>query len=228
MKRTKVSSVAAILIGALVTVPLLVVGFMQISDVITRATNSVPENIRVSNITETSAEVSWETGIQTQGIVEYGSEPDQMVKFAPEAVQTTNHNVRVTLLDPGTTYYFRIRVGTDTYDNDGVPYTFTTAADGEGTAPDQEMAPPGAASQDNPEDDLLLPDDPFTDDPAAESEPRSPDTPSQQQDQGGGADELPEQPAASCPQTTDCAQIQELLGKECSSSDYLRCVRQQE
>ncbi len=101
-------------------------GFKIFSGVFTRAADFEPRDVVISNIDKNSVKISWATGVETQGVVEYGTTPTALNFFAPEPQKTKNHTVDLTLLSPSTTYYFQIRIGDKKYDNGGVPWTFTT------------------------------------------------------------------------------------------------------
>lgn len=118
-----IKKIVAILIG-LVIFAALVFGYFTLFG--TRAADAEPRDVIVSNIEKNSAKASWATGIDSQGIVEYGTTPTALNFFAPEPAKTKAHTVDLTLLSPSTTYYFDIRVGDNKYDNGGVPWTFTT------------------------------------------------------------------------------------------------------
>jgi hypothetical protein len=49
--------------------------------------------------------------------------------MSTESLASTSHSVSLTSLRPATTYYFRIRVGEEVFDNGGIPYSFKTKAD---------------------------------------------------------------------------------------------------
>ena len=120
---TVVKKAAAVIIGIAVFVGL-VVGYFAIFG--TRAADFEPRDVIVSNIEKNSVRATWATGVDTQGVVEYGTTPTALNFFAPEATKTKTHSIDLTLLSPNTTYYFDIRVGDQKYDNGGVPWTFTT------------------------------------------------------------------------------------------------------
>ncbi len=80
-----------------------------------------------------TAVITWTTDKPTQGIVEYGLGPASLLLRELEADQLTDHKVTLKLLKPNTSYYFRIRVGEEVYDNNGIPYSFKTKALAEGT-----------------------------------------------------------------------------------------------
>lgn len=73
-----------------------------------------------------SATITWTTDKAVQSVVEYGATPASLLLRAPEADATTNHQVVLSPLKSGQTYYFRIRVGDDVYDNNGINFSFKT------------------------------------------------------------------------------------------------------
>jgi hypothetical protein len=90
-----------------------------------------------------SATVSWSSDKATQGIVEYGTTPASLLLRNPETDAATSHRIVLTSLKPNTSYYFRIRVGDEIFDNSGIPYSFKTKA--------------GAASQPSPVASIVVP-----------------------------------------------------------------------
>ena len=100
--------------------------FLYFSVFGTRAADYEPRDVVVSNIEKNSVRTSWATGVDTQGVVEYGTTPTALNFFAPEATKGKTHTQDLTLLSPNTTYYFDIRVGDKKFDNGGVPWTFNT------------------------------------------------------------------------------------------------------
>lgn len=119
----KITKIAAIVVGILVFIGLLILTFQLIG---ARAADSEPRDVVVSNIEKNSVKLSWATAADTQGVVEYGTTPTALNFFAPEATKGKTHTLDLTLLSPNTTYYFDIRIGEKKYDNGGVPWTFTT------------------------------------------------------------------------------------------------------
>lgn len=126
MNNQKIMKIVSIGIGVVIAILLIVMGFKVFSGVFTRAADLEPRDVVVSNIAENSTKLSWATGIETQGVVEYGTSPTSLNFFAPEPQSTKTHTIDLTLLSPNTTYYFQIRIGDKKYDNGGVPWTFTT------------------------------------------------------------------------------------------------------
>jgi len=82
-------------------------------------------DILASNISETSADISWKTDEKSTSQVEYWSSPS---KFSPlDETRVINHLVHLTGLIPGTTYHYKT-MSKDAADNLAVSdeHTFTT------------------------------------------------------------------------------------------------------
>ena len=115
--------IASIIIGIAVFIALVYLSFTLIN---TNAADLEPRDMVVSNIEKNSAKLSWATGVDAQGVVEYGTSPTSLNFFAPETAKEKAHTLDLTLLSPSTTYYFDVSIGDKKYDNGGVPWTFTT------------------------------------------------------------------------------------------------------
>jgi hypothetical protein len=88
-------------------------------------------NVSVTDITETTAEISWTTNTTSDSRVNYGTTTALgQTKYDPTG--GTTHNIILTGLTQGTKYYFEVEStdgsGTSTDDNDGAFYSFTTLA----------------------------------------------------------------------------------------------------
>lgn len=123
MNQLLLKKIAAVFLGIVIFIILVFLFFRVFG---TRAADFEPRDVVVSNIEKNSVKISWATGVETQGIVEYGTSPTSLNFFAPEPSREKNHSIDLTLLSPSTTYYFAIRIGDKRYDNGGVPWTFTT------------------------------------------------------------------------------------------------------
>lgn len=92
--------------------------------------NLTPKNITVSNIDDTQATISWQTGIATYSVVAYGlNSPFQQTEATderdtPTPSTYTSHSVKLKNLQPKTLYNFRVISGKIKSD----ALTFQTAA----------------------------------------------------------------------------------------------------
>lgn len=198
----KLTKVASISIGVVASLLLAVVGFNVVKN--TRAEDAAPRDVVVSEITANSSKVAWSTGQETQGVIEYGTSPTALNFFAPEATKATVHSVDLTLLSPGTTYYFQIRIADKKYDNGGVPWTFVTkASDGAGAKPVDQVtvAPTAPIVQATPTAAVVAPTTAVS--------------------SGSGSSY-----SATCAET-DCEKIKAAFGKGCSTQDYIKCIKSQ-
>src|SRR5690606_6374879 len=115
--------------------PLILFIAMAVQGFVSGVGNEIPVDVVASDITKSGAVITWHTDKKTQAVVEYGTTPSALNSYAPEINQNNEHEVALTLLSPATTYYFQLRINGTVYDNDGVPWTFTTKTkDGEDAA----------------------------------------------------------------------------------------------
>ncbi len=196
-KDVLVRKIAAVVIGLIIFILMVFVGFRIFG---TRAADSLPQDVVISNIERNSVRINWTTGVDTQGVIEYGTSPTALNFFAPEAEKTKNHSVDLTLLSPSTTYYFVIRIGEKRYDNGGVPWTFTTKGVNDQPLIQQQPSPTiiqtvNTNSSPTPIQRLVI-DDQSTVTPISEV----------------------------CNET-DCEKIKEKLGKGCTTQDYFLCIK---
>lgn len=85
-----------------------------------------PEVTEVGGRQEFEARVEWSSEKPSMGVVEYGTTPASLLLRAAEAQQATSHAVKLSPLKSNTSYYFRIKVGDEVFDNNGIPYSFKT------------------------------------------------------------------------------------------------------
>ena len=85
-----------------------------------------PENVEVREITQTTAKITWTTEKDAQSIILYGETPGNLPLMAFEDKPKKDHEVNLSLLNPRTTYYFKIKVGEQEFDDQGLPWQFTT------------------------------------------------------------------------------------------------------
>lgn len=127
MSKTGIKSVLIVVILLLVGV-LGVLGVNTVKTYIGGASaDTMPKNVLASPGDDgKTATISWSSDKSTMGIVEYGTSPAALLLRAPESESATTHSVVLSPLKPGINYYFRVRVGEEVYDNNGIPYSFKT------------------------------------------------------------------------------------------------------
>ena len=124
MSKTSIR-IASIVLGIGIFSLAALLGFRIISS---RASLSKAENVTISDVSQNSARISWSTQTGTIGAVKYGTSEGALSFYAPETVSTPsqNHSVELTLLSPGSVYYFQVQIGDEIFDNGGVSWTFST------------------------------------------------------------------------------------------------------
>ena len=130
-------------IGLSISLGVLVLGFLNLRSYYSRASaSSDPTNVTTANISATSAQVTWQTDSQNQGLVRYSTDPSvfelgtsSSILFATESNPSQNHLLTLSLLKGNTTYYFEIIADDKIYgqaglvkDNKHLPFSFTTEA----------------------------------------------------------------------------------------------------
>lgn len=143
MKSRQITTIA-ILVFAAVTIPLLYFALQQVNFFMPRATSLDPQRITITNLSETSASLTWTTpGVATIGSINWGISTDlgdTQTDIRDKRDNTTQarrtHTVTLTGLQPNTTYYYRILVGTKPYPAaDVAPASFKTLATSTETQP---------------------------------------------------------------------------------------------
>jgi hypothetical protein len=130
MKKVNVKSL--VIFGVLgVVMVLVVLAISQVRTFMSGATSDVePQSVTVvSGDDGKSAVINWISDKESLAKIEYGTTAASLVLMSAESSAVTNHSVSLTSLRPSTTYYFRIKVGEEIFDNGGIPYTFKTKAD---------------------------------------------------------------------------------------------------
>lgn len=91
-------------------------------------TETAPKNVRVSNITDTSATVSWTTDIETSGFVKWGKSLNSTSKVSLEEGSSKSivHSVNLLGIEPNTQVYFKINSESVDNDNNGTGWNFKT------------------------------------------------------------------------------------------------------
>lgn len=124
-------NVKTIIVG-IILVLVIVLGVLGVNTVKTymsgAAAETEPKNVMADPSEDgKSASVSWVSDKATQGVVEYGTNPASLLLRAVETEATTDHKILLSPLKSSVTYYYRIRIGEEIFDNSGVPYTFKVA-----------------------------------------------------------------------------------------------------
>lgn len=96
------------------------------------------DNVVISNVSDDTVTVTWETDEDADSLVNYGLQPDYGIVRIPVA-ERTSHTITLDSLEPGRVYYFRI-VSADAEGNQGISADYrvqTTGTpktgDGQGT-----------------------------------------------------------------------------------------------
>ena len=147
MLKLKIKQVRVVtyILGAVASILMGILGFRFLGEYLTsRASDSAPKNLSITEITTSSAVVKWSSDQDIQVVIEYGTSPTSLTFFAPEATRTKEHRVELNLLTEATTYYFQIKSGDQVFDNGGVPWTFTTLSQAEAN-PTQTSTEPTVA-----------------------------------------------------------------------------------
>lgn len=122
-----------ILAVLLVVIILGVVGAKTVQTFMSGATSDV-EPVGVTAVSADdgkTATISWTSDKAAIAKVEYGTTAASLVLIATDNDSVTSHKVSLSSLRPSTTYYYRIRVGEEVFDNSGIPYTFKTKGESE-------------------------------------------------------------------------------------------------
>lgn len=191
----RIPRVVSITVGVIAGVTLIVLVFGVVSR-LTNASDTAPRDVLISEIGKNDVKIGWTTDRDAQGVIEYGTSATALNFFAPESVSTKQHSMALTLLSPGTTYYFQIRIADKKYDNGGVPWTFATKSN------DQAAPVPSVT--------LLSP-------TPASVVPTAKPTPIQSL-------VIPNADGTSTCTYTDCAAIKSHIGQGCTQLAYWKCV----
>lgn len=94
-----------------------------------------PNQIKITNISDTSLSVSWITDEKTSGFIKYGTEinglsltaTDDRDQISGKTGNFNTHHVTLKNLKAGTGYFFKIGSGGSLFDSNSQPYQITTA-----------------------------------------------------------------------------------------------------
>lgn len=107
-----------------------------------------PKNVLAKPLTKTVggseisyAVITWTTDLPSQGSVQYGTSPANLLLTVPEVASSTEHSVEIPSLKKNTSYYFKIMISGTEYMNGEIPFSFKTKASTEGTVPNVVLTP---------------------------------------------------------------------------------------
>lgn len=123
---TVLSKIMLSLVVTFFAIPLLVLVFMVIQGFARGAGDKDPQDVVATRISSSQATIAWVTAGNVSATVEYGTTPGSLQTYAPEVTAAKEHEVDLTFLSPATTYYYQIRIDGNEFNNNGVPWTFTT------------------------------------------------------------------------------------------------------
>lgn len=109
-----------------ISLPVIILIYLAVEGFRGQVGQEAPYDVLVTNITRSSATVTWFTEKKTQATIEYGTSQNALNSFVEEAGASKEHVVEINLLASQTTYYFQIKINDRVYNNDGVAYVFTT------------------------------------------------------------------------------------------------------
>jgi len=129
MNKNKVSVKTIIIIIILILVGVLgVLGINTAKTYLSGASSDMaPKNVLAKPSDDGKmVTITWVSDKPSMGVLEYGTTPASLLLRAPESEQRVSHTASLFSLKANTNYYFRIRVGEDVFDNNGIPYSFKT------------------------------------------------------------------------------------------------------
>jgi len=126
VKLNKRAKLMLILVVTFFAIPIIVLVSMTMGGAIDGSKNNKPQDVVATRVSSTQSTIAWTTTRSVSATVEYGTTPGSLQTYAPEVAPTKEHKIDLTLLSPATTYYYHIRINGSVYDNNGVPWTFTT------------------------------------------------------------------------------------------------------
>ncbi|OGK51656.1 hypothetical protein A2966_05010 [Candidatus Roizmanbacteria bacterium RIFCSPLOWO2_01_FULL_41_22] len=193
------------LVLALVGGGIILLGILLSQNYITSASETTPDGVTVSPVSGNAVQLKWKTSKEIAGVVEYGTDASKLDGTAYSVGNSTQNVVELQQLKPDTTYYFRLKINDQIYDNNGSLWSFTTGPVTTPTPTGDAQATPsatisGSANTGTPtvtRSTTVLP---------------------------TGSIGTPAVTSAINCQNSNCSQVQGLLGKGCSIQDYMRCL----
>lgn len=95
------------------------------------SSESKPQDVKITNISGNSATISWITNKESAGSINWG-ESSSLGRINPEDGSLKFfHSLNIDGLVPKKIYYFKVTSAGTQFDNNGIPWQFTTASSGE-------------------------------------------------------------------------------------------------
>ena len=131
-KENKIPTILGIII--LLAGTFLGVFYMNMTQVfkIGASPETLPKDIRISNITDNSVTLSWITEGETTGFLNWGTSQNNVGQIVKEDELNSKffiHSINLTGLKANTNYFYKINSNGTNYDSGGIPWQFTTGAD---------------------------------------------------------------------------------------------------
>jgi len=132
IKKFPLLGIVILVLGIVATAALTLSG---VNPFIRAAPPENPENIRITNITDTSFTLTYETQASVIGTIAYGKDQllgqvglDDRDQASGSPAQYNIHSITIRDLQPQTKYFFSILSGKTTYLNNGILFTTTTGS----------------------------------------------------------------------------------------------------
>lgn len=87
-----------------------------------------PKDVRIGSVSDSSVTISWLTADKTTNFISFGTTPNvgTTINESENDENYSTHSITITGLVPETIYYFKINSNGTMFDNNGVPWQFTT------------------------------------------------------------------------------------------------------
>jgi hypothetical protein len=131
IKRNKIPTIIGIVI--LLVGTFAGVFFLRMNQVfrIGASATDIPKDIRTGNLSDTSATISWTTEGATSDFISWGTTQGSLGTIENESdtgQKFFTHAITLAGLKPDTTYFYNINSEGTNFDNNGVPWQFTTGS----------------------------------------------------------------------------------------------------
>lgn len=205
--------------------------FMIQGGISSQASEEAPLNVNIQSIDAGKTSVSWETGKNTIGVVEYGksTDPQSFTEFAFSENESMSHAVTISPLESNTTYYFQIRIGDQVFNNGGSYWSFKTpAGDSSSITPTQTPTITEPSQTITPSISETLSPSPSTSITTSPSvtlaiTPTTSGSPTPTATISATLTPTPTTASSIC-LSNNCSTILQSLGKQCRTQDYVRCL----